>query len=160
MIIVAVMWLVPALAIVKVAVELYHQHDLQTFLFLFYPAMFYLSLFGHSISGNSVSWLDGQPTTRGDAIIGGAVSAPNDGTLCDLHPYIHTSIHPYIHTSIHIIYITCLYMFGSSGGPLDNTAGTLCFPLFTHFTADEKQLVGLVKAGVTLHGGWTELFES
>eukprot|EP00729_Bicosta_minor_P003580 gene3580-3379_t len=79
MIIVAVMWLVPALAIVKVAVELYHQHDLQTFLFLFYPAMFYLSLFGHSISGNSVSWLDGQPTTRGDAIIGGAVSAPNDG---------------------------------------------------------------------------------
>ena len=61
MVIVAVIWLIPALVLCKVSVDLFHQHDLQTFLFLFYPAVFYVALFGQSLSGNSVSWLNGMP---------------------------------------------------------------------------------------------------
>ena len=64
MVIVTIIWLIPALVLCNVSVVLFHQHDFETFMFLFYPAVFYTALFGQSLSGNSVSWLNGMPAGR------------------------------------------------------------------------------------------------
>lgn len=93
MVIVTIIWLIPALVLCNVSVVLFHQHDFETFMFLFYPAVFYTALFGQSLSGNSVSWLNGMPAGRN-----GIATAPGEA------PKPAAIILNYRHVMKHILY--------------------------------------------------------